>query len=111
MVVVDTGSGRVVANLPIGMGNDAVAFDPVRKRVFSSNGRDGTISVYEEQSPDRYVALAPITTMVSARTMSVDPSNGWLFVPGAESDPPATPGARPKVRPGTLRVMIFAPRA
>ena len=109
MTVVDTNSGRVVANLPIGRGNNSVAFDPVRKRVFSSNGRDGTISVYQQQSPDRYVALAPITTLVSARTMSVDPKSGWLFVPGADTDPSPTPGGRPKIRPGTLRVMIFAP--
>ena len=111
MNVVDTNTGRVAATLPIGLGNDSVAFDPVRKRVFSSNGRDGTISVYQQQSPDRYVALSPIRTVVSARTMSVDPTSGWLFVPGADVDPPTTPGGRPKVRPGTLRLMIFAPRA
>jgi DNA-binding beta-propeller fold protein YncE len=109
MMVVDTNSGRLVAKLPIGLGNDAVAFDPVRKRVFSSNGRDGTISVYQQQSRDHYVALAPIKTLVSARTMSVDPTTGWLFVPGAETDPSPAPGGRPKVTPGTLRVMIFAP--
>lgn len=110
MMVIDTTSGRVVAKLPIGLGNDAVAFDPIRKRVFSSNGRDGTITVYHQQSPDNYVALAPIETKVSARTMSVDPKSGWLFVPAAETDPSATPGGRPRVRPGTSTVLIFAPR-
>lgn len=111
MVVVDGKTGRQVASLPIGRGNDSVAFDPVRRRVFGSNGRDGTVSVYQQQSPDRYVALAPIETKVSARTMSVDPRSGWLFVPGADVDPSPTPGGRPKVRPGTLSVMIFAPAA
>ncbi|HVI05432.1 MAG TPA: YncE family protein, partial [Sphingomicrobium sp.] len=38
LMVVDTLTGRTVARLPIGKGSDAVAFDPVRKRVFSSNG-------------------------------------------------------------------------
>lgn len=111
MAVVDSNSGRVVAMLPIGRGNDAVAFDSVRKRVFSSNGRDGTITVYQEQSPDRYVALAPVQTVVSARTMSVDPTTGRLFVAAADTDPGPTPGSRPKVRPGTVRLLIFAPRA
>lgn len=111
MMVVDTESGRVVAELPIGQGNDAVAFDPVRKRVFSSNGRDGTITAYQQVSPDRYAELPLIQTSVSARTMSVDPRTGELFVAGADTDPSPTPEGRPKVRPGTLRLMIFAPRA
>ena len=72
MAVMDANSGRVVAMLPIGRGNDAVAWDSVRKRVFSSNGRDGTITVYQQQSPDNYAALATIHSVVSGRTMSVD---------------------------------------
>jgi hypothetical protein len=100
----------MVAKLPIGLGNDAVAFDPVRRRVFSSNGRDGTITVYQQQTADHYVALAPIETKVSARTMSLDPKTGWLFVPAADTDPSPTPGGRPQVRPGTLKVLVFAPR-
>lgn len=111
MMVVDTISGRVVAELQIGQGNDAVAFDPVRKRVFSSNGRDGTITAYQQVTPDRYVALPSIQTSISARTMSVDPKTGRLFVAGADTDPSTTPDGRPHVRPGTLRLMIFAPQA
>ncbi len=109
MMVVDTISGRVVAELPIGQGNDAVAFDPVRKRVFSSNGKDGTMTAYQQVSPDRYVALPIIQTVVSARTMTVDPKTGRLFVAGADTDPNPNPAERPHVRPGTLRLMIFEP--
>ena len=109
MMVVNTTNGRVVAKLPIGRGSDAVAFDSVRKRIFSSNGGDGTITAYQQVSADRYSQLAPITTIVSARTMSVDPATGRLFVAGAETDPNSTPGGRPKVRPGTLRLLIFRP--
>lgn len=110
MAVLDGRSGRLVATLPIGRGNDAVAFDPVRKRVFSSNGRDGTITGYQELSPDRYVPLPVIPTVVSARTMSLDPRSGRLFVAGADTDPDPA-GGRPHVRPGTLRLMIFQPRS
>jgi len=110
MMVVDTGSGRTVAKLPIGRGNDAVAFDPVRKRIFSSNGADGTISVYQEASADHYTALDPIPTALSARTMSVDPKTGRLFVAAADTDPNPTTGGRPKVRAGTLKLLMFDPR-
>lgn len=111
MMVVDTTSGRVVAELPIGQGNDAVAFDPVRKRLFSSNGRDGTITAYQQVTPDRYEALPLIQTVVSARTMSVDPKTGRLFVAGADTTPNPAPQGRPVVKPGSLRLMIFEPRA
>jgi DNA-binding beta-propeller fold protein YncE len=109
MVVVDTTSGRNVARLAIGHGNDAVAFDPVRRRVFSSNGRDGTVSAYQQTSPDQYAALPDIRTTISARTMSLDPKTGQLFVAGADTDPNPNPAGHPHVRPGTLRLMIFRP--
>lgn len=113
LMVVDTrqgrGQGRIVAELQIGLGNDAVAWDPVRRRVFSSNGRDGTVSVYRQVSPDRYEAMVPITTAISARTMAVDARSGRLFVVAADTDPSATPGGRPRIRPGTVRMMIYDP--
>ncbi len=109
MVVMDTGSGRVVATLPIGRGNDAVAFDPKRRRVFSSNGVDGTISIFHEVTPDKYAPLEPVTTQVSGRTMAVDTASGRLFVAAAETDPSPTPGGRRHTRPGTLKLMIFDP--
>ena len=109
MMVVDARSGHVVAELPIGAGNDAVAFDSVRKRVFSSNGRDGTVTVYQQTSPDRYTALASIHTAVSARTMTLDPTTGRLFVIAADTDPSPTPGGRPHVRPGTVHALIYDP--
>ena len=96
--------------LPIGRGNDAVAFDSVRRRVFSSNGRDGTITVYQQQSPDHYLPLAPVQTVASARTMSLDPRTGGPFVEAADTNPSANPGGRPQVRPGTVRLMIYAPQ-
>ena len=109
MLVVDIRSGRVVAQLPIGRGSDAIAFDPVRRRVFSSNGRDGTVSVYRQVSPDNYEVMPTIATVVSARNMAVEPRSGRLFVVGADTEPSATPGGRPRIRPGTVRVMIYAP--
>ena len=109
LMVVDARTGKVVSELPIGRGSDAIAFDARRKRVFSSNGLDGTITVYQQKTPDSYEALAPISTAVSGRTMSVDPVTGRLFVAAAETDPPATPGGRPRPRPGTLRLMMFDP--
>lgn len=109
MMVVDATGGRIVAKLPIGRGSDAIAFDPQRRRVFSSNGLDGTVTVYQQRSPDRYEALELVRTLVSGRTMAVDAPTGRLFVAAADTTPNPTPGGRPRPVPGTLRVLVFEP--
>lgn len=109
LMVVDADNGRSVADLPIGKGSDAVAFDPIRHRIFSSDGADGVVTVYQQMSPDRYQALEPVRTAVSGRTMAVDPTSGRLFVAAAETDPSPTPGGRPRPRPGTLKLLMFDP--
>jgi DNA-binding beta-propeller fold protein YncE len=109
MMVVDTNSGHIVAKLPIGRGNDAVAFDAKRRRVFSSNGIDGTVSVYQEVSPDKYELLDTLQTSVTGRTMDVDPASGRLFVAAMEVSPPATPGGAPQRKPGSLSLLMFDP--
>jgi DNA-binding beta-propeller fold protein YncE len=109
LMVLDTRDGRIIAKLPIGRGSDALAFDPKRKRVFSSNGVDGTISVYQEVTPDKYEALEPVQSAITGRTMAVDPQSGRLFVAAVDVDPPATPGAAPQRKPGTLKVLMFDP--
>jgi DNA-binding beta-propeller fold protein YncE len=110
MMVVDADSGRVIARLPIGRGSDAIVYDPQRRRVFSPNGLDGTLTIFQQTSPNTYKALETIPTAVSGRTMAVDPASGRLFIVAADTDPSPTPGGRPKARPGTTRVMIFDPK-
>jgi YVTN family beta-propeller protein len=95
MTVLNTDTGVVVASLPIGKGTDSAAWDPQRKRAFSANGDDGTVSIIQQQGPDAYVALPAIKTAPGARTMAVDPATGRLFVAAPES--------------GSLKLMIFAP--
>ena len=109
LTVVDTDSGRVVATAPIGKGTDAAAYDPKRGLVFSSNGIDGTLSVIRQQDANTYVAAATIPTALSARTMSLDPQSGRLYIAAMEVEPATAPGARPKPKAGTLRLMFFDP--
>ncbi|MDP9086855.1 MAG: YncE family protein [Pseudomonadota bacterium] len=110
MMVVDANSGKIITKLPIGRGSDAIAWDPVRKRVFSSNGSDGTITVFQQSSPDTYKQLDTIRTQVSGRTMDVDPSSGRLFVAAATTDTSTGPGGRPRVKPATLALLMIDPK-
>lgn len=110
LVVVSADDGREIAHLPIGKGSDAVVFDPVRKRVFSSNGRDGTITVLGETDSDHFVSLGNVTTGVTARTMAINPLSGRLYVAVADVEPGTTAGAgRPKVAAGSLKLLFLDP--
>lgn len=109
LVVVDTETGAVVATVPIGKGSDAVAFDPVRHLIFSSNGGDGTVSVIRENDANTFVSAGAIKTAVSGRTMSIDPDSGRLYVAAADVDPSPTLGGRPRPRPGSLKLLFLDP--
>ncbi len=109
LVVVDSVSGEEIAGAAIGKGADAAVFDAARGLVFSSNGRDGTISVIAQTEGHTYTLLATVATAVSGRTMSLDPATGRLYVAAADVDPSPTTGGRPVPRPGTLKLLFLDP--
>jgi DNA-binding beta-propeller fold protein YncE len=112
LTVVNSDSGAVVAKLPIGSGTDAAVFDPKRKLIFSSNGKDGTLSVIQEQDPQTFVSVGTIKTAVSARTMGIDPETGRLYIAAgsAETTPAAlASGQKMKVTPGSLKLLFLDP--
>jgi DNA-binding beta-propeller fold protein YncE len=90
--VLDARTGKVVATIANGDGVDALAFDPAEKLIYIPAGRDGTVTVVREESPDRYAVVATIRTMRGAKTITVDPVShtAYLFQP---EDGPAAPGA------------------
>jgi len=113
LVVMNSDDGSIVATLPIGEGTDAAAFDPTRHRIFSSN-REGTLSVIAEESPTRYVPLPAVTTEFGARTMTLDPQSGRVFLVAADFtlNPNAAqsdPRHRYSVKPGTVRLLFLDP--
>lgn len=105
-VVLDARDGRVVASLAIGPGSDSLAWDAKRRRLFSANGGDGTITVIQQDDADHYRALEPIPTRLGGRNMAVDPVTGRLFVAAGE----VMAGSAPRrVRPGSLALLMFDP--
>ncbi len=113
MVVVDAGDGHVVASLPIGAFTDGAAFDPVRKRAFSSNG-EGSVTVISENSPDSYSVLGTVKTELGGRTMTIDPQSGRLYVVVAditvdESVPMSDFRHRYQVAPGSAKLLFLDP--
>ena len=114
LVVLNLDTGATVATMPIGSHSDGAAFDPVRKLVFSSNG-DGTLSVIKELSPDRFVSAETVQTKPGARTMSIDPKTGRIFLVTAETTPnPATSteasNLRPSYAPDSVKLLYVDPQ-
>ena len=88
LVVTDASSGKHVAEVPIGKGPDAAAFDGQRNLVFSSNGEDGTLTVVHEDDPDHYSVFANAGTQKSARTMALDARTHRLYLVAAQFGAP-----------------------
>jgi YVTN family beta-propeller protein len=109
LIVVNLDSGAIVGSVPIGAGTDAAAFDPVRKLAFSSNGKDGTLSVIREEDLQTFRLVATINTAISARTMDVDPESGRIYLAGADTREPPAAGARRPVVPGSLKLWFLDP--
>jgi len=105
LAVMDAGSGKVIATLPIGERVDAVAFDADNKMIFASNW-DGTVSVVHQKSANEYENAGDIQTQKSAKTMAFDPKTKRLFLSAAEMLPPASGQGRMRPKPGSFTVLV-----
>ncbi len=84
LTVLDVSTGAIVAQPEIGRGNDGVVFDPQTHRVFTSNGVDGNIVIFDQVTPDHYQLVVALTTRPIARTMTLDPVTKHIFTMTAE---------------------------
>ena len=81
LVVTDAATGKTVASLAVGKGPDAAVYDAARHRVFASGGEDGTLSVVAQQDANHYALVQTLPTLKQARTMTLDPASGRIFLP------------------------------
>jgi hypothetical protein len=96
-VVVDAGTGKVVASIPNGTRVDALGWDPAKKLIYVPNGGEGNVTVVHQDSPDRYSVVATVATFAGAKTIAVDPvtHNAYLFQPQRGPAPAPAPDAPP----------------
>jgi DNA-binding beta-propeller fold protein YncE len=111
MIVMNADNGRVVADLPIGGGVDATAFDPDTGLAFSSNG-EGTLTVVHEDGPDKFRVVEDVPTERGARTMALDPKTHRVFLATAKFAPPPAPAQgqprrRPSAVPGSFVILVL----
>jgi DNA-binding beta-propeller fold protein YncE len=100
--VVDAGTGKIVSTIPNGEGVDALGWDPSEKLIYIPAGRDSSVTIVHQDSPDKYSVVAKVTTISGAKTIAVDPVThvAYLFQPQygppPSNAPPSTSGRRPR---------------
>jgi YVTN family beta-propeller protein len=113
MVMLDTETGKVVANVPIGTGVDGCAFDDASQLAFASCG-DGTTTIAKEETPQKLTVIQTLKTERGARTMALDPKTHRIYLPTAQFQPAPSPSpgaspARPTILPNTLKLLVYGP--
>jgi len=90
--VLNAATGKIVATIPNGEGVDALGWDPQEKLIYIPAGRDSSVTIVHEDSPDKYTVVATVTTARGAKTITVDTVNhiAYLFQP-IYGPPPANP--------------------
>jgi DNA-binding beta-propeller fold protein YncE len=89
LVVLDAGTGRVVANLPAAGHSDDLAFDPVTGLIYVPGG-DGHLSVFHQDSADKYSPVVDIPTAYGAKTSLLVNSMHRYFIAVSPGDTKAT---------------------
>jgi YVTN family beta-propeller protein len=82
--VLDSDTGKLVFTAPIGERVDAAFFDPATKLVMLSTG-DGKVSIFHEDSPDKYSLAQDLVTRAGSKTFGFDPKTKRLYVPSNEN--------------------------
>ena len=104
LIVMSADDGKILGDLPIGMGVDATKFDG---DIFASCG-DGTLTVAHETAPGTFEVSQTVQTPRGARTMGVDPMTHTLYLPTAEFNSPAEGQTRPRPKPGTFMIVVVS---
>jgi len=98
----DSQSGKVISDLPIGAGVDATGYGD--SQAFASC-RDGKLIVASADAKGGYKVVQTVATPLGAKTMTYDGSTQQIYLPTAEFEPPK-PNSRPAAKPGTFMIVV-----
>ena len=109
MLMMDSTTGRIIAEVPIGGGVDATWFDPGTGYAFSSCST-GTVTIAHEDAPDKLTVVQTLQTATGARTMALDPATHRIYLAAAKYTPPpegSPANARPTMVPGSMHIKVY----
>ncbi len=118
LAVLASDSGKLVTTLEIGHGNDGVVYDPTAHKVYTSNGVDANLVIYDQLGPDTYKLAEATTTRPYARTMALDPRTKKIYLVTAEGTADPTKKINKAVAPfypnryfpDTFTVLTYSPK-
>jgi YVTN family beta-propeller protein len=107
LTIVDTKTGKVTQQLPIGDDADGVYFDPSTGYAFASSG-EGKLSIVHKDSSGKYAVVQELETMAGSKTLGMDPKTHKVYLPSAKftGDPTAHP--RPGVVDGSVQILVIS---
>ncbi len=109
MSVIDSVTGKLVANPSIGSGPDAAGWSAAHQLAFASSG-DGILTVVDASAP-AYSSIESLSTQPGARTMAYDSATDRIYLVTADFGPrpdptPQNPRPRPAIVPGSFTVIV-----
>lgn len=93
MVILNADDGNIITTLPLAGVTDGAVFNPTTMEAFSSHA-EGTLTVIKENSPTSFEVEQNLTTMPSAKTLTLDRKTNRILLIAAMFDPPP-PGTPP----------------
>src|SRR5580704_15578516 len=93
MVILNADDGNIITTLPLSGVTDGTVFNPATMEAFSSHA-EGTLTVIKENSPTSFAVEQNLTTMPSAKTLTLDGKTDRILLIAAMFDPPP-PGTPP----------------
>ena len=111
LVVLDSKTGKLLAEVPTGSGTDGAVFDTATGSAITSNG-EGSLTVVKEVKSGQFEAVQTVQTQRGARTITIDPTSHHVFVTTADYGPgPAATTENPRPRraviPGSFVVLEY----
>ena len=104
--ILDASSGHEIASFAIGARPDAVLLDGSRGLAYIPSAMTGTLAVIALSGPANNTIIDTVATQRGARTGTVDPKTGKIYLPAAEYGLPAA-GQKPEPKPGTFQVLVL----
>ncbi len=113
MIILNADNGNIITTLPLAGVTDGTVFNPATMEAFSSHA-EGNLTVIKEKSPTSFEVEQNLTTMPSAKTLSLDSKTGHILLIAAsfEPPPPGTPPlsngriARGPMVPGSFSLLV-----
>jgi DNA-binding beta-propeller fold protein YncE len=112
MVILNAKDGKIITTLPLAGASDGAVFNPQTMEAFSSHG-NGTLTVVKEKSPTSFEVEQNLETMNGARTLTMDPRTGNIYVMSVERGPAPPPpagggrGGQAPAIPGSFTILMI----